>query len=69
MQQTKEDQAINCRVAARLGTWSGLDHYQPSHIAATREYAHAVTARRVAWEVNGQPQLVKIHCAGWEGAV
>lgn len=47
MNQTREDQAINRRVAKRLGTWSFLDHNGTARESARREYANALTGARV----------------------
>jgi hypothetical protein len=64
--QTAEDKAINARIAKRLGTWDFGDPTQPAHRSARREYARAMTARRVAFKRDGMPQMVAIHAAGWD---
>jgi hypothetical protein len=64
--QSAEDKAINARIAARLGTWDFGDRTQPARRSTLREYARAMTARRVAFKRDEMPQMVAIHACGWE---
>lgn len=59
MYQTPEDQAINRRVAERLGTWAFLDAEQPSAVWQR----HSMARGRTVAMTGIQPQ---ISCTGWD---
>lgn len=56
--QTKEDQAINQRIAKRLGTWNFGDRTQPSYVVQRHSMARGLTAVRI--------ESPKVTCLNWE---